>query len=168
MLINNNGYTIERVIHGPSQKYNDISTTWDYQNMLKFFGSKNAQSYSAHTYEELHNVLTNPEFQAAQSPQLLEVFMDKFDAPWMLTAQVNGMQKKAARQLAAWDKSVGRERWSLDTNLYQSGFALRDSESNRYLQQKEQENQGYDGDSTSFVNGYSAYGDETPALPSKN
>lgn len=130
VLINNSGYTIERVIHGPKQLYNDISETWDYQNMLKFFGSANSRSYSASIYEQLFAVLDDPEFVANDSIQLLEVFMDKFDSPWMLTKQVNIVQEKFGRQLNEWDQANGRERHTLDTNLYHSKFALHDSRSN--------------------------------------
>ncbi len=34
-LINNEGYTVERVIHGPERHYNDIANGWDHQIMLK-------------------------------------------------------------------------------------------------------------------------------------
>ncbi|KAF1350921.1 thiamine diphosphate-binding protein [Delphinella strobiligena] len=37
LLINNAGYTIERVIHGAKQSYNDISP-WNYSHALRLFG----------------------------------------------------------------------------------------------------------------------------------
>jgi hypothetical protein len=104
--------------------------------MLKFFGATKSTSCAARTYEELATVLADPSFQHSSQPRLLEVFMDKFDAPWMLTAQVNRVQKRSAAQLAACDKETGRRRRVLDTNLYQSKYALRDSPSNVYLAQR--------------------------------
>jgi hypothetical protein len=98
--------------------------------MLKFFGSTNSRSYHARTYEQLFDVLDNPDFMANKTIQLLEVFMDKFDSPWMLTKQINIVQEKFGRQLKEWDQTNGRERQTLDTNLYQSKFALHDSHSN--------------------------------------
>ncbi|KAI1617392.1 pyruvate decarboxylase [Exophiala viscosa] len=91
VLINNSGYTIERVIHGPLKHYNEISTSWDYQNMLRFFGAGPATSatYSARTYRELAAVLEDKTFQTNSTIQLLELVLDKFDTPWMLSGQIN-------------------------------------------------------------------------------
>ena len=66
-LINNDGYTIEREIHGPEQQYNDISPMWEYQKMLEFFGGRSEPkvkmtSVQAKTVEELEKILTDPEF----------------------------------------------------------------------------------------------------------
>lgn len=38
-LINNNGYTVERAIHGQNQPYNDIQM-WDYTSLPNLFGSE--------------------------------------------------------------------------------------------------------------------------------
>jgi len=64
---------VNAFIHGPAPLYNDISETWDYQNMLKFFGASKARSYSARTYEELLTVLETRDFIESAKPQLLEV-----------------------------------------------------------------------------------------------
>jgi pyruvate decarboxylase len=131
-LINNSGYTVERVIHGPTRAYNDISVTWDYQNMLKFFGaSSKSKSYTARTYEELHTVLQDPEFAASQHIQLLEAFMDKYDAPWNMLKLVNAGSEAAAAGLKKWDEECGRRRVVKDTNLAQSDYVLKDSPSYR-------------------------------------
>ena len=37
-IINNDGYTIERLIHGLTRKYNDIQQ-WQYCKTLEFFGA---------------------------------------------------------------------------------------------------------------------------------
>jgi pyruvate decarboxylase len=131
-LINNSGYTVERVIHGPTRAYNDISVTWDYQNMLKFFGaSSKSKSYTARTYEELHTVLQDPEFAASQHIQLLEAFMDKYDAPWNMLKLVKVGSEGAAAGLKKWDEECGRRRVVKDTNLVQSDYVLKDSPSYR-------------------------------------
>ncbi|KAK6500979.1 Pyruvate decarboxylase 1 [Arthrobotrys conoides] len=39
IVINNDGYTIERPIHGPEKSYNDIQP-WKYRKLLKAFGGK--------------------------------------------------------------------------------------------------------------------------------
>jgi pyruvate decarboxylase len=129
-VINNSGYTVERVIHGPTRAYNDISETWDYQNMLKFFGaSSKSKSYTAHTYEELHTVLGNPEFAASEYIQLLEAFMDKYDAPWNMLKLVKVGSERAAAGLKKWDEECGRRRVVKDTNLMQSDYVLKESPS---------------------------------------
>jgi pyruvate decarboxylase len=121
ILVNNKGYTVERVIHGPSRPYNDIAA-WDYQNMLNFFGGKEkgARSYSASTYGELSAVIEDPDFARSGNIQLLEVHLDKFDAPWTMTAQVNLMQRSGSVREAEWDSQCQRERNILDTSLWLS------------------------------------------------
>jgi pyruvate decarboxylase len=131
-VINNSGYTVERVIHGPTRPYNDISETWDYQNLLKFFGaSSKSKSYTARTYEELHTVLENPEFAANEHIQLLEAFMDKFDAPWSMLKLVKVGYERAAAVLQKWDEQCGRKRLVKDVNLMESEHVLKDSPSYR-------------------------------------
>lgn len=86
VVINNEGYTVERVIHGPAKIHNDIAQ-WDYQLMLKFFGGTGvSKSYSARTYGELMAVLENEDFRASGQVQMLECFLHKYDAPATLEA----------------------------------------------------------------------------------
>ncbi|KAI9740329.1 MAG: hypothetical protein M1834_004908 [Cirrosporium novae-zelandiae] len=133
VLINNRGYTIDRIIHGPARQYNNIAEAWDYQNMLKFFGARESRSYVVRTFEELDIVLEDPHFQANDCPQLLEVILDKLDAPWMLTEQMNIVQSRYAARLEAWDKECGRERRVLDSNRFDSKYALRESVSDKFV-----------------------------------
>lgn len=106
-VINNAGYTVERLIHGPMQQYNDISTQWNYQQMLSFFGgtggSAKSRSYAARTYAELGKVLTDPDFQKSECVQMLEVFFDMMDSPWNLRAVLDLKNKRleAAAKAAA-------------------------------------------------------------------
>ncbi|KAH0831667.1 Pyruvate decarboxylase isozyme 2 [Fonsecaea pedrosoi] len=73
-VINNNGYAIERAIHGPKQGYNDVSMMWDYQKMLDFFGAREdngvkAKSRATKTVEELEAVLSDDDFASGNSIQ---------------------------------------------------------------------------------------------------
>ncbi|EHK96998.1 putative Pyruvate decarboxylase isozyme 2 [Glarea lozoyensis 74030] len=73
-VINNNGYSIERAINGPKQKYNDVSMLWDHQKMLEFFGARQetgiaSKSYRCETVEELEKVLTDEDFNSTNSIQ---------------------------------------------------------------------------------------------------
>ena len=64
-VINNNGYTIERLIHGMDASYNDI-TPWQHTLLLQLFGAPAAQqrSYQVRTKKELEELLTNDEFNS--------------------------------------------------------------------------------------------------------
>ena len=119
--------------------YNEISTSWDYQNMLRFFGAGPAKSatYSARTYKELAAVLEDKAFQTNPRIQLLELVLNKFDTPWMLSGQINIVHGKFGKQLEAWDKECGRQRKVLDINLWRSEYKLHANPSNVYLDSRE-------------------------------
>lgn len=74
-VINNDGYAIERAIHGPQQGYNDVSMLWDHQKMLEFFGAREetavkAKSRAAKTVEELEAVLNDEAFASGDTLQV--------------------------------------------------------------------------------------------------
>jgi pyruvate decarboxylase len=89
-VLNNEGYTIERCIHGKNRKYNDIAN-WHWTGLLKFFGDdpsgKLSKSYTVHNKLELSNLLDDASFAGTEKIQLVEVMMDKFDAPRGLKVQ---------------------------------------------------------------------------------
>ena len=97
IVVNNAGYTIERFIHGPEQQYNDISTLWDHQKILSFFGAPKSRSYTARTYAELSKVLLNEDFQKSDCIQLLEVFFEKMDLPRKLLSLGQLAREREAR-----------------------------------------------------------------------
>lgn len=80
------------VIHGETKVYNDISG-WKWQELLSFFNAGEApiKSWLANTRGELIDILGNKEFAAADKIQLLEVKMDKMDAPRALIAQAQAV-----------------------------------------------------------------------------
>ena len=74
-VINNDGYAIERAIHGPEQGYNDVSMLWDHQKMLEFFGARTetgirAKSRAVRTVEELEEVLNDKDFGSGDAVQV--------------------------------------------------------------------------------------------------
>jgi pyruvate decarboxylase len=74
-VINNNGYAIERAIHGPEQGYNDVSMMWDHQKMLEFFGARQelgikAKSRATKTVQELEAVLNDEDFASGDHYQV--------------------------------------------------------------------------------------------------
>lgn len=89
IVINNNGYTIERAIHGAEEEYNDI-VQCRHQLLLDCFGAKNgtACSRQVRTKLEMEQVLALPQYINPQEVQLLEVFMGIMDIPWRLRDQI--------------------------------------------------------------------------------
>ena len=81
-VINNDGYTIERYIHGWDASYNDIAP-WKYTQLPAAFGASEDKfaTYVAKTKEDVEKLFKDPSF--AQSPKLrfVELFMPKEDAP---------------------------------------------------------------------------------------
>jgi pyruvate decarboxylase len=81
-VINNNGYTIERMIHGMDAIYNDI-TPWKHTQLLDTFGAdpKNSKNYQIRTKTDVERLFHDEEFCAAKCIQLVELFMPEKDAP---------------------------------------------------------------------------------------
>ncbi|KAJ7858459.1 pyruvate decarboxylase [Mycena leptocephala] len=88
-VLNNEGYEIERCIHGRDRKYNDIAN-WNWTGLLSVLGDASltlSQSYTVRTKSELSALLDTPSFAEAGKMQLVEVVMQKHDAPRSLTVQ---------------------------------------------------------------------------------
>ncbi|PYH95732.1 thiamine diphosphate-binding protein, partial [Aspergillus ellipticus CBS 707.79] len=87
ILINNDGYTIERVIHGRKQRYNDIAT-WRHDQAMGFFGADEAQAkesyFVARTWGELEEVLGNESVKDGERVRVVEVFMGREDVQGIL------------------------------------------------------------------------------------
>ncbi|MBW4592332.1 MAG: alpha-keto acid decarboxylase family protein [Brasilonema angustatum HA4187-MV1] len=81
ILFNNDGYTIERDIHGPTQPYNDIQR-WNYHKLHEVFGN-NGWGIKASTESELESALQQAE-QNQDKLVFIEVVMDKMDSPEVL------------------------------------------------------------------------------------
>ncbi|KAH7125694.1 thiamine pyrophosphate enzyme [Dendryphion nanum] len=93
-LINNDGYTIERCIHGLRQGYNDVAE-WRYLQAPSFFGAKEGgYTGTAKTWGELETVLGNKEVISGEGLRMVEVFVDKEDAPKGPLLQMMGKQKE--------------------------------------------------------------------------
>ncbi len=77
-LINNNGYTIERAIHGATQSYNDICV-WKYLDLVKALGIK--KTIGIKSFKEF---VKNIEEINKKGPKMVELFFDKLDFPPLL------------------------------------------------------------------------------------
>lgn len=82
-LINNDGYTVERAIHGEDQVYNDIQM-WDYQKLPDVLGPKERSlTFKVQTEPELEEALAAAE-RDRDHLIFIEVVMDRDDKPELL------------------------------------------------------------------------------------
>ncbi|KAI1421209.1 thiamine diphosphate-binding protein [Xylaria sp. FL1777] len=94
VLINNDGYTIERVIHGLKQGYNDVAA-WRYLQAPAFFGAKeDTFTAKVRTLGELRELLNTEQFTKSEGFKMVEVIMDREDVPqgplaWLLQRQLS-------------------------------------------------------------------------------
>lgn len=83
ILVNNDGYTVERAIHGPTAPYNDI-VSWPWQEVPAAMGVRNPLSFKAVTCGELDIALAG----AADHPDdlvFIEVVVTALDVPPLLS-----------------------------------------------------------------------------------
>jgi pyruvate decarboxylase len=105
-IVNNAGYTIERIIHGAHQSYNDIVPS-AYQHMLPFFNMSPEQAaanfHRATTRAELDEILALDRVKDpvgyAKGPQVIEVIVDKMDVPWRLATQIATRGPEAVKEM---------------------------------------------------------------------
>lgn len=77
-MICNEGYTIERYIHGWDASYNDIQP-WDYFNIPQVFGAKEGyKGYRIKTRDELNNLFADKTFCNCDSLQVCVLFFVSF------------------------------------------------------------------------------------------
>lgn len=81
-VICNEGYTIERYIHGADEAYNDIAP-WRYKDLPAAFGAGEgeAETFVVRTKAEMDALLSDKGFQDRGGLQFIEVHMPKMDAP---------------------------------------------------------------------------------------
>jgi len=109
-LINNDGYTIERFIHGMRAPYNDIQP-WNYLLAPQYFGADlESKEYPvvtrrAENWGELFEVVEQKEVRESKGLTIVEVRMGREDAPDALVKLVAG----AARRNSGATGPVGSE-----------------------------------------------------------
>lgn len=82
-VINNGGYTIERLQHNINGEYHNI-VTWDYGDLLKVFSNSQSapsQTYRVTTEKELGNLLDTEDIRDKGCLQLVEIVVGRDDAP---------------------------------------------------------------------------------------
>ncbi|KAI9727780.1 MAG: Pyruvate decarboxylase 1 [Cirrosporium novae-zelandiae] len=97
-VINNDGYTIERMIHGMDAEYNDIQM-WKYLDLVPAFGAKEGQykTHKVQTRSELEALFGNEQFSSAPYFQMVELYMPKKDAPAALKLTAEAAERRNAQ-----------------------------------------------------------------------
>ncbi|GMM58763.1 phenylpyruvate decarboxylase [Maudiozyma humilis] len=97
VLWNNNGYTIERAILGPTRSYNDVMP-WDWTKLFAAFGdfgSKSTTNTIVETPDEFTQKMTElKEGKKQTSIELLEVKLETLDYPKQLKHMVESAKVK--------------------------------------------------------------------------
>ncbi|KAI5948705.1 hypothetical protein KGF57_005316 [Candida theae] len=91
-VLNNNGFTIERLIHGKTAVYNDIQE-WENTELLKVFKGKNIESHKAENIKEITDLFNDAEFAKNNKTRLIELKLDTLDAPENLVKQAEKSSK---------------------------------------------------------------------------
>lgn len=100
-IINNEGYTIERVIHGRKEKYNDVPF-WRHTQALNYFGADKEHAtentFTARTCGELQEVLEHENIKNGSGVRLVEVSMEREDVQGALLYLLNKQLTQEAEQ----------------------------------------------------------------------
>jgi pyruvate decarboxylase len=98
-LIENDGYTIERWVHGMKASYNDVSK-WRYSDIPRTFGASDShvKSFKIATRLELEALLEDEGFQTFGGMQFVEMHMPKEDAPLTLKMVCAAAAKTNAKE----------------------------------------------------------------------
>ncbi|MCJ1328972.1 hypothetical protein MMC10_005649 [Thelotrema lepadinum] len=105
ILINNSGYTIERCLHGRSQGYNDVAS-WRYLLAPAFFGAGDddrgarypVRTAPVKTWGDLQKVLAHESEMKSPALSMVEVIMDKEDAPLSLLASLQQQKDEEGKE----------------------------------------------------------------------
>lgn len=94
VVLNNDGYTIERAIHGLKETYNDVPA-WRYLGAPSFFGAKeDTFTGSARTWGELETLLSDEKLTNGTGLRMIELFLDREDVPKGPLAMLMGKEQK--------------------------------------------------------------------------
>jgi indolepyruvate decarboxylase len=96
VVVNNDGYTVERAIHSRDAYYNNI-VAWRWQDLPKALGANNVLAYRAQTYGQLQDALSAA---AAHRDRmiLIEAVVPRLDVPPLLTELAEGAAAANASQ----------------------------------------------------------------------
>lgn len=99
-VICNQGYTIERLIHGWQDEYNDVQE-WKYKELVPVFGAQEGSyaTYRVETKDELQKLFQDKEFSSGETQKLrfVELVMKWDDAPKALVNVAQSAEKANAQ-----------------------------------------------------------------------
>ncbi|CCE66346.1 hypothetical protein TPHA_0Q00120 [Tetrapisispora phaffii CBS 4417] len=96
-VLNNNGYTIEKLIHGPTAEYNEIQN-WKHLDILSTFGAKDYENHRVATTGEWDKLASDRAFNENSKIRLIEIMLPVMDAPSNLIAQAKLTEATNAKQ----------------------------------------------------------------------
>ncbi|KAF4637256.1 hypothetical protein G7Y89_g830 [Cudoniella acicularis] len=97
-VICNDGYTVERLIHGMDADYNDIQP-WLFTEVIRTFGAAEGsyKTYKVKTKEEISTLFEDKVFNTCNILQLVELHMPKYDAPNALKMTFEEIARRNSR-----------------------------------------------------------------------
>ncbi|CDH11210.1 Pyruvate decarboxylase [Zygosaccharomyces bailii ISA1307] len=96
-VLNNDGYTIERLIHGEKAQYNDIQP-WKNLELLPTFGATDYETHRVATVGEWEKLTTDSKFNENSKIRMVEIMLEVMDAPSSLVAQAKLTAEINAKQ----------------------------------------------------------------------
>lgn len=94
-VLNNDGYTIERLIHGENAKYNDVQP-WKNLNLLPLFSADDYEAIRISTIGEAEDIFRDKEFKDNTKIRMIEVILPRMDASTNLIKQAEYLAKSNA------------------------------------------------------------------------
>ena len=97
-VICNDGYTIERYIHGMEASYNDVQN-WNYADLVPAFGAKEGEykTYQVRTKKEVDALFLDKDFCTAPRLRFVELYIAKKDAPTALKLTAEASAKNNSK-----------------------------------------------------------------------
>ncbi|WP_426617575.1 alpha-keto acid decarboxylase family protein [Raoultella sp. R2A007] len=95
LLLNNEGYTVERAIHGPEQRYNDIAL-WDWNRLPEAFAPDvPSRCWRVTDTQGLEDAIADS--VGSDKLTLVEVMLPKMDIPDFLRAVTQALEERNSR-----------------------------------------------------------------------
>jgi len=98
-VVCNDGFTIERFIHGVDAEYNDIAA-WNFKDIIKVFGAKDGsyKTFQIKTKAAVNQLFADEAFNAAEVLQFVELYIPRDDAPRALKLTAEASAANNAKQ----------------------------------------------------------------------
>lgn len=80
-LLNNEGYTVERFIMGPTRSYNDIQDTWRWTDFFKVFGDPNGEKHTSMVVKDVAQLYKSVNRSRSDKIEMYELYLPKMNMP---------------------------------------------------------------------------------------